>query len=59
MGLQRPREEEKREPGNEVGVEFTTTFLLFSRREENGKFFQALIKFFKRKGKNCFPQCLK
>ena len=27
--------------------------------EKNGKFFQALIKFFTKKGKNCFPQCLK
>jgi len=40
-------------------VAFTTAFSLFSRSKENGKFPQAFIKFFKKKGKNCFPQCLK
>ena len=40
-------------------VAIPTAFLGFSRREENGKFFQALIKLFKKKGKNYFPQCLK
>ena len=40
-------------------VAFATAFSVFSRRKENGKFPQAFIKFFKKKGKNCFPQCLK
>ena len=33
--------------------------LEFYWREDNGKFLQALIKFFMKKGKNCLPQCLK
>ena len=40
-------------------VAFATALSVFSRREENGKFLQAFIKFSKKKGKNCFPQCLK
>ena len=40
-------------------VAFATAFSVFSRRKEDGKFPQAFIKFFKKKGKNCFSQCLK